>query len=307
MDTSFAKIVALVVLIILGYLLRRYNLLKDEAFAAISSLVMNVTLPCVILTNLNGIKLSADLFILAAFGFLANLLLLAWAFFVSRKNVSEVDRNFIRLNLTGYSVGPFAVPYVQAFYPTTGLMATFMFNVGNVIMAGGGTFALIAGANVKTNLLETIKVIGSSLMHSGPLVAFVLVVAMSSMNFKLPSEVITCTSIAAQANTFLCMIMIGETINLSMNYEKFKKILGLLGLRWLATIVIALSAWLFLPFDEEIRLAITLTCLSPIPTMGLIYTAKLGGDLAMAANMSSLSVALSIVGMSLTILFLGTS
>ena len=56
MDTSFAKIVALVVLIILGYLLRRYNLLKDEAFAAISSLVMNVTLPCVILTNLNGIK-----------------------------------------------------------------------------------------------------------------------------------------------------------------------------------------------------------------------------------------------------------
>lgn len=54
MADSFAKVMSLAIFIVLGYVLRRFNILKEEAFAAISALVMNVTLPCVILTNLNG-------------------------------------------------------------------------------------------------------------------------------------------------------------------------------------------------------------------------------------------------------------
>lgn len=52
MADSFAKVMSLAIFIVLGYVLRRFNILKEEAFAAISALVMNVTLPCVILTNL---------------------------------------------------------------------------------------------------------------------------------------------------------------------------------------------------------------------------------------------------------------
>ena len=54
MEDSFAKVMSLAAFIVLGHLLRRFNILKDQAFAAISALVMNVTLPSVILTNLNG-------------------------------------------------------------------------------------------------------------------------------------------------------------------------------------------------------------------------------------------------------------
>lgn len=51
MEDSFAKVMSLAAFIVLGHLLRRFNILKDQAFAAISALVMNVTLPCVILTS----------------------------------------------------------------------------------------------------------------------------------------------------------------------------------------------------------------------------------------------------------------
>ena len=60
MEDSFAKVMSLAVFIVLGYLLRRFNILKDQAFAAISALVMNVTLPCVILTNLNGVRIEGN-------------------------------------------------------------------------------------------------------------------------------------------------------------------------------------------------------------------------------------------------------
>ena len=52
-------------------------------------------------------------------------------------------------------------------------------------------------------------------------------------------------------------------------------------------------------------LTLTLTCLSPIPAMSIVFTAKLGGDIAMAANMSSLRVAFSIIGMSIALMLFG--
>ena len=60
MEDSFAKVMSLAAFIVLGHLLRRFNILKDQAFAAISALVMNVTLPCVILTNLNGVRIEGN-------------------------------------------------------------------------------------------------------------------------------------------------------------------------------------------------------------------------------------------------------
>lgn len=47
------------------------------------------------------------------------------------------------LNVGGFSVGPFAVPYVQSFFSTTGLMTTFMFDVSNVISSLSVAFSII--------------------------------------------------------------------------------------------------------------------------------------------------------------------
>ena len=78
MEDSFAKVMSLAAFIVLGHLLRRFNILKNQAFAAISALVMNVTLPCVILTNLNGVRIEGDMLLIAGLGFLTNIIFLVW-------------------------------------------------------------------------------------------------------------------------------------------------------------------------------------------------------------------------------------
>ena len=191
MEDSFAKVMSLAAFIVLGHLLRRFNILKDQAFAAISALVMNVTLPCVILTNLNGVRIEGDMLLIAGLGLLTNIIFLVWGLFLSRNIADTQWRDFVRLNVGGYSVGPFAVPYVQSFFPTTGLMATCMFDVGNCVMAGGGTFAVIAGTRVKTTLWRTVKLVVSKLVRSGPLVTFAFVGLMSVLDMRLPDGVIT--------------------------------------------------------------------------------------------------------------------
>lgn len=160
MSESLPKIAAFIFFIWLGWFLRRREILKESAFHAVSGLVLYVTIPCIIITNLNGIKIEGIMLLIVFLGFLANVAMLGYAWFLTRKETDEKKRDFWRINMCGYSIGPLAVPYIQAFYPTTGLMTAFMFDVGNVIMSGGGTFAILAGSHEKQrSLLNVLKVI----------------------------------------------------------------------------------------------------------------------------------------------------
>ncbi len=305
MDENFAKVLAFVVFICLGWFLRKRSILKPEAFHAISGLVLYVTLPCTIFTNLNGVKIEGVMLTVALLGLLSNFIFLGVAKFLTRREKDAQHRDFFLQNFGGYSIGPMAVPFVQAFYPTTGLLTACMFDVGNVVMSGGGTYAIIAGSREHGGFLRFLKTLASKMVRSGPLMAFFVMVILSVLDLKFPDTVITITRVGALANMFLCMIMIGETINLKMTREQMKKVAVILFWRWCVCIVFALASWFVLPFEGEVRIAMVLVSLAPIPPMSLIYTAQLKGDIGLAANLNSISVLCSIAAMSSALMLLG--
>lgn len=298
MDAGFAKILAFIVFIALGWTMRRFGLLKPEAFYAVSALVLYVTLPCVTMTGLNGMTLGRSMALTAAGGFCANLFFFAAAVLLTLRSRNPEMRDFTRLNVTGFSIGPFAVPYVQAFLPPSGLLTALMFDVGNSFMSAGGTYAVISGMREKTSPAKMAKLILGKMAHSGPILAFVFMMALAALGLKLPSEVIAVTSLGAAANTFLCMIMIGESISISLTKESAKALAGVLIARFALQCALAAFFWLCMPLDAEARKALVLCAFSPVPAMNLIYTSELKGDLGLAANLSSLSIAIAIGAMS---------
>lgn len=301
MDPSFYKVVAFISFITLGWCLRKFNVLKPEAFQAISGLVMFVTLPCTTITGLNGTTIGGEMALIALLGFLANIAFLIVAFLWTMRAADKDERDFRRLNTCGLSIGPFAVPYVQAFLPTSGLVTTLMADVGNAVMAAGGTYALIESMRSKTSWLSMAKRICYNLLHSGPIVAFLFMVVLCLLEIKLPEVVTTVTGFGAAANTFLCMIMIGESINLSVTFKDLLYILKILAVRLVIQVGLALFFWYCLPWDYDVRRALVLVAFAPVPAMNLIYTAALEGDLGKAANLNSLSVAMAIICMSTAI------
>lgn len=304
MDESLSKVAGFIAFIILGALLRHWGVLRREAFHAISGLVLYVTLPCVIITNLNGVRVAGEMLLVAICGFVVNCLFLAYAFVLTRKQTDDAKKDFTLLNFSGFSIGPMAVPFVQAFYPTTGLMTACMFEVGNVIMSGGGTYAIISGRHQKGGLQAFIRSLAGKLVRSGPLMAFVIVVGMSTLGLRFPDAVTQITSVGGAANAFLCMIMIGESIDFSLEWRKFRAIARILAHRLLLCAIFAATTWFVLPFEGEVRLAMFMCCLAPIPAMSLIYTAAMKGDIAMAAVMNSISVVIAVACMSVAVLVL---
>ncbi|MDO5531595.1 AEC family transporter [Sutterella sp.] len=301
MEESFAKVLSFVVFIALGWGLRRFGILKPEAFHAISGLVMCVTLPCVTMTGLNGLDMGADMVMMALIGFAANVVFLVFWIVATLRTQDPELRDFRRLNGSGFSIGPFAIPYVSTFLGSGGLLTALIFDVGNAVMSAGGTYACIAGLRERTSPARMVKVVISKLFHSGPILAFVFMVVLCVLGLKLPDTIITCTKVGAAANTFLCMIMIGESINLSLTMREFVEIMKILLTRLVLQIGLALLMFYFLPFDMEVRRALVLCAFAPVPAMNLIYTNELKGNLSRAANLSSLSVAMAIISMSVAV------
>ena len=55
MEEALFKVLSFITFIMLGYLLRRLSFLKAETFRVLSGIVFYITLPCIIITSINGV------------------------------------------------------------------------------------------------------------------------------------------------------------------------------------------------------------------------------------------------------------
>ena len=290
---GLGQICAYVAFIVLGYMLRRVNVLKADTVHALAGLVLYVTVPCLVIVSLNGIQIETAYFSLIALGIFCNLVmcLIGW---IWKKRASEDARRFAMINLAGYNIGTFAMPLMQGFVTPIGFLSICMFDVGNAFMCTGTTYSLAMGGGTGSRW-DFIKAILSRMLTSGPIWAYSVMTLMAIFHLAFPDFVIDFARIGANANAFLAMIMIGQGINLSMRPEQIKDIFMHLGVRVFFSAVIASAIYLWLPFGEDIRKALAILAFAPIPAIALVFSIKAKCDMKMAANFNSLSVATSVV------------
>jgi len=285
MEEALFKVLSFITFIMLGYLLRRLSILKAETFRVLSGIVFYITLPCIIITSINGVPVTSEMLWLVALGALRQ------------------ERAFSMLNLSGYNIGTFAMPFVAGFLPPTGFLATCLFDAGNAIMCTGGTYAL---ANSVTDASQhlSIKSFLRNVFSSIPFCIYLIMIVMAFLHLALPHPVIIFTKIAGDANAFLCMLMIGVNINLQMDSKSFRCLIKHITVRYALSAVLAFLFYRYLPFSLEIRQAMAVIALAPSSSLALIFTMKLKGDVIMAGNICSLSILLSTIAMTILLVYL---
>ncbi|MBE1237616.1 AEC family transporter [Phaeovibrio sulfidiphilus] len=297
---SLLTALSFITIIVIGYVIKRLKVVSAENFAVLSRIVIHITLPCAIVTNLDGVKVGGALLVLIPLGFAANLVMIAIAFLVSRGKTAE-QKAFSIMTLSGFNVGSFSFPYVQAFLPPTGFLAAALFDAGNAVMVSGGSYAVARGVLEPrrsfslVNMLRGLWGFFAVTFSSLPFFVYVVMIPLCLLGLSLPEPVTRLTSTIGAANTFLSMLMLGIGVEFHLNRERLKAILFHLGVRYFFATLLALGAWYLLPFDHDVRLALTTICFAPTSTIGLVFTARLGCDLALASNINSLSILISVV------------
>ncbi|MBE6950329.1 MAG: AEC family transporter [Ruminococcaceae bacterium] len=281
-----------IAIIVLGYILKKVGIFRQEDFGVLSKITIRITLPAAIITSFAGKQIDPSLLILLALGILCGVVYICLGFLLNRKNSRE-QRAFDILNLPGYNIGCFTMPFAQSFLGPMGVIATSLFDSGNAFICLGGAFGV--ASSVKDGRGFDFKRIVKALGKSVPFVTYLLMVLLNLLRIRVPGPVVECAGIIGGANSFMAMFMIGVGFKLDLGDKgQLGKIIRILGVRYGMAVLFALVFYFALPFDIQVRQALVILVFSPIGSAVPPFTAELGGDTGLSSAINSMAIVISI-------------
>ncbi len=279
-------------IILLGYFLKRIGFFKDEDFTVLSKITIRITLPCTIITSFAGKSIDPAMLSLTAIAIGCGFVYIGIGYFVSRRNGRE-QQAFEMLNLAGYNIGTFVIPFAQSFLGSLGVIAVSLFDTGNAVICLGGAYSL--ACMVKDGGGFSFKRIGKALATSVPFVCYVTMLMMNLLSLQVPQFVLSFAGIVGNANAFMAMLMIGVGFRLEKNSSQAKRILRMLAVRYGVATIFALIFYFVTPFALEVRQALVILAYSPIGSAVPGFTGEMKGDVGLSSALNSMAIVISIV------------
>lgn len=292
MQDILIKACAYIAIIILGYILRRRGFFGPEAFGVLSKIVMKITLPCAIISSNAGKAIDSSLLTIVLLSFGAGVLYMCLGALIYR-NKGKDAQAFGILNIPGYNIGTFAMPFTQNFLGAMGNITTSLFDMGNAIICLGTAYGV--AASVKEGKGFDLKRILKGLITSVPCMTIIIMVILNLFALTPPKPIVAFAQIIGNGNAFLAMFTIGVGFKLSGDKSQIGDMLKVLGTRYGVAVVLALIFYFVLPFELEIRQALVILAFSPIGSAIPIFTAELKGDVGLSAAINSVAIVISII------------
>lgn len=282
-----------IIIISLGYLLKRSNLIKESDGEAISRIVFNLTLPCLILISFNNIKIDFSLIFIMINGFVYGVFLAFLGYLVFKRESRKV-KGMMMMIVPGFNIGLFAYPLVEGIWGQEGIKYFGMFDMGNAFIVFGLTYLIGSFYSSDQNTFE-IKQVFLKMSRSIPLLTYIIICTISIIGLQLPTVIVGVAGVISKANLPLSLILLGIFLDFSLDKSYFKKIIKYLTLRYVVGLSIGLLAFFFLPFDNMFRYTILLALILPMSLSALVYAVQFNYDKKLIGTVSNLTILISFV------------
>lgn len=279
-------------IILLGYFLKKIGFFKQEDFTILSRITIRITLPATIITSFAGKEIDMGMLSLVFIAIGCGLIYIAIGFVMNRRKPKE-QQAFEMLNLPGYNIGTFVIPFAQSFLGPLGVVAVSLFDTGNAVICLGGAYSL--ASMVKDGNGFSVKRILKALGTSVPFVCYVIMLMLNLLKIPVPEFATSMAGIIGSANAFMAMLMIGVGFKLEGDKSQIGTIVKLLSIRYGLATIFALIFYFLLPFDLEVRQALVILAFSPIGSAVPGFTGELKGDVGLSSALNSIAMVISIV------------
>ena len=285
-----------VAIILLGLILRLVGVFKESDFKVLSTITLKITLPASVIVNFAQMDLDPSMLTIMALGFGGGVVYILIALLLNIRSSKE-QRAFDVLNMPGYNIGLFAMPFVQSFLGPVGVVTTSLFDTGNAIVCLGGAYGIASSikAGKGFNLWRVLK----ALLTSVPFLTYVIMITLNLTGVKMPSVIIGFADIIKNANTFMAMLMIGVGFKISAKWKQLGHILKIVLVRYLVAAALGAVFYFLLPFSYEIRKTLVLLVFAPIGAAVPAFTGEMKGDVGLSSAANSICILCSIVLMTL--------
>lgn len=291
MNTIVTQVIVLFLIMVVGYISRKRGFINTEVNKSLSELLLNVTLPFMIIASFN-FKFSKDMLNLGIKLFLIStvihtVLLLLGSIIYKRFNEDEYK---VLWFITVFSnCGFMGYPVVESIYGKIGLFYAALFNIPfNILMWTAGVF-IFSGRGDKQNLRKAI-------LNPGILSVFIgLIIFLFSV--ELPTPIIKTLEMVGSMTTPLSMIIIGSTLadaKIKSIFEGFSVYFG----SFIRLIAIPLTVYFILNLfglkDFYLNIPVIITAM-PAAANTVIMAEKYGGNPEYASKVVFLTTILSVV------------
>lgn len=287
-----AQAFGFVAIIILGYVLKKIGFFKEADFDVLSKITIRITLPGAIISSFSEQKFDPAMLSILLLGLGGGLVYILAAFLMNLRSANE-KKAFDILNLPGYNIGCFTMPFVRGFLGPVGVITTSIFDTGNAIVCLGGSFGIASG--IKDGSKFSLKRLGKALLTSVPFLCYILMATLNLANITLPAPILSCARTIGNANAFVAMLTIGVGFKLSGDRSQMGYIIKMVLVRFSIAGILASAAYFLLPFSQEIRQALVILFFSPIGAAVPPFTRELGGDVGLSSALNSICIVCSIV------------
>ena len=291
-----------IAIVFLGYFLRRIGFFKKEDFGVISKIVIRITLPAALVVSFSGQELQYSMFLLSLLSLSFALTMIALAYLLNRGYGREAQA-FAIINMSGFNIGNFVLPFAQSFLGPVAVMAVSIFDVGSSSIGLGVSYG-IACMVKESGRKFSFRPILRSLFHSVPFITLMFMLILSLLHLKLPKPVIEFAGIISGGNAFLSMLLVGVGFELSGDRTQLGTIMRILLPKYLLGLAMSIVSYNFLPLPLEYRQALAILFFAPIPTAAPAFTADMGGDYGLASAVNSMAILVSIVSIVITMLII---
>ena len=316
-------------IIVIGYAARRLHVVDDGIRRGLPALMLSITLPASIISNLNGSEIPPGELYFLALGALFNVTALALGWVLGR---ARGDSAFLMVSTAGFNIGCFAMPFVQGLFPAHAIVQASLFDIGNSLMCLGLNYGIIAGVvrsgNGGSGL--SLRSMARSVVRSVPVMTYFFMLVLCCAGFELPSGVAHAVDIAGRANPFIAMMVIGVSIEFTAStssassradgggvdvgvsgvtpehpHRAFAGRVAQCCLLRLANSAAAAAVISLLPIPLAAKGVAICLVFAPIGAVSSVYARRLNLDDGMAACINSCYVPISIIAMSAVIACLG--
>ena len=281
-----------IAIILLGIFLRKIGYFKREDFTVLSKIAIRITLPASIVVSFSQQTFDPNLLIIMGISLGCGALYMTVGYFLQPRATRE-KKAFSLLNLAGYNIGNFTMPFTRDFLGPIGAITTSLFDTGNACICLGGAYGI--AASVQDGRGFDFKFLAKKLITSVPFLCYVIMVTLNLAKIQLPGPIISWARIMGNANAFIAMLMIGVGFKLSGDKSQIGYIIKHLGVRYGIAAVLALIFYFLLPFQLEVRQALVILVFSPIASAAPAFTGELKSDVGLASALNSMSIICSIV------------
>jgi predicted permease len=291
-----------VTVIALGYLLRKTGLVTRDHGNALARIVINVTLPAVILETLPQVELRSALLVFPFLALVHTAVAFSLATLLFRRRPAA-ERGLMTMCSMGFNNGLFAFPIVLGIWGAEAIRILAIFDVGNglvvlglnYVVAGwfGGLAAAGAHHGTPLNIATALRRVAKTVVTSVPMVAFALALVMNLLDLSLPAVVARPVGTVAGANGALALLVLGIFQSMSIRRSDVPIIAQVLGLRYLLGAAVAAVSILVVGNTELYRQILAIVFILPIGMTTIPFSVEFGLDTRLVTTLVNVSIVVS--------------